>query len=211
MTKRMLALVLVLMMAVSCLAACGSKDTTSTTTKTETKKEDTTTSTTEEEGGEEYVATLPLTDEAVTLSMFIGSDANLTTTGMNWEDTDYFQEMEKRTGVHIEFQIPAAGEDTTAYNLMIASGELTDLISSGYGGTYQDGLDAAVEDGYYVLETRGNDSGVTSPASWIQKYMVSDDAGQRTWLMYTDYITQGNNTRSLVWGWGSPVNTVQAK
>ena len=33
----------------------------------------------------------------------------------------------------------------------------------------------ALEDGYYVLETRGNDFGVTSPASWIQKYMVSDD------------------------------------
>ena len=66
----------------------------------------------------------------------------------------------------------------------------------------------AIEDGYYVLETRGNDFGVTSPASWLQKYMVSDDAGQRTWQMYTDYITQGNNTRSMLWGWGSAVNTV---
>ena len=66
----------------------------------------------------------------------------------------------------------------------------------------------AVEDGYYVLETRGNDFGVTSPTQWLQKYVVKDDASQRTWQMYTDYITQGNNTRSLLWGWGSPVNTV---
>ena len=66
----------------------------------------------------------------------------------------------------------------------------------------------AFEDGYYVLETRGNDFGVTSPASWIQKYMVSDDAGQRTWLMYTDYISQRDNTRSMLWGWGSAVNTI---
>ena len=66
----------------------------------------------------------------------------------------------------------------------------------------------AIEDGYYVLETRGNDFGVTSPTQWLQKYVVKDDASQRTWQMYTDYITQGNNTRSLLWGWGSPVNTV---
>ncbi|MBQ6831400.1 MAG: hypothetical protein IJO28_02075 [Oscillospiraceae bacterium] len=66
----------------------------------------------------------------------------------------------------------------------------------------------AIEDGYYVLQTPGNDFGVTSPASWLQKYMVKDDASQRTWLMYTDYITKGNNTRSLIWGWGSPVNTI---
>ena len=56
----------------------------------------------------------------------------------------------------------------------------------------------------------GNDFGVTSPASWIQKYMVSDDAGQRSWLMYTDYISQRNNTRSMLWGWGIPVNTINS-
>ena len=66
----------------------------------------------------------------------------------------------------------------------------------------------AIEDGYYVLETRGNDFGVKSPTQWLKKYVVKDDAGQRTWQMYTDYIIKGNNTRSLLWGWGSPVNTV---
>ena len=66
----------------------------------------------------------------------------------------------------------------------------------------------AIEDGYYVLETRGNDFGVTSPTQWLQKYVVEDEAGQRTWLVYTDYIKQGNNTRSVIWGWGSPVSTM---
>ena len=67
----------------------------------------------------------------------------------------------------------------------------------------------AIEDGYYVLQTHGNDFGVTSPTQWLKKYVVADDAGQRTWLMYTDYITQGNNTRSVLWGWGSPVGTLE--
>ena len=66
----------------------------------------------------------------------------------------------------------------------------------------------AIENGYYVLETRGNDFGVNSPTQWLQKYVVKDDASQRTWQMYTDYITQGGNTRSMLWGWGSPVDTV---
>ena len=66
----------------------------------------------------------------------------------------------------------------------------------------------AIEDGYYVLETRGNDFGVTSPTQWLKKYVVEDEAGQRTWLVYTDYIKQGNNTRSVIWGWGSPVSTM---
>ena len=66
----------------------------------------------------------------------------------------------------------------------------------------------AIEDGYYVLETRGNDFGVISPTSWLQKYVVKDDAGQRSWRMYTDYIKKGSNSRSMIWGWGSPVNTI---
>ena len=68
----------------------------------------------------------------------------------------------------------------------------------------------AMEDGYYVLETRGNDFGVKSPTQWLKKYVVKDDASQRTWMMYTDYITKGGNNRSLLWGWGSPVNTINS-
>ena len=66
----------------------------------------------------------------------------------------------------------------------------------------------AVEDGYYVLETRANDDSVTSPTQWLKKYVVADDASQRSWLMYTDYLKQGSNTRSMLWGWGSAVNTI---
>ena len=29
-------------------------------------------------------------------------------------------------------------------------------------------------------------------------------------MMYTDYITKGGNNRSLLWGWGSPVNTINS-
>ena len=59
-----------------------------------------------------------------------------------------------------------------------------------------------------MLETRANDDYVTSPTQWLKKYVVADDASQRSWLMYTDYLKQGSNTRSMLWGWGSAVNTI---
>lgn len=150
MKKKLIALLLVLTMATSLLAACGDKKTESTT------GDKTTTTETGSNAGNDVTAevvepgevTLPLTEEPVTLTMFINMDANLSTTGLGYEDTDVFKELEKRTGVHMEFQVPAAGEGTTAFNLMIASGELTDLVT--YATNYPDGLDAAVDDGYYL-------------------------------------------------------------
>ncbi|MBP5304553.1 MAG: hypothetical protein J6Z02_01775, partial [Lachnospiraceae bacterium] len=92
--------------------------------------------------------TLPLTDSGETITIFMNLDGNLASTGLSYEDTDVFKELEKRTGVHVDFQIPASGEATTAFNMMIASGELTDIII--HGAEYPDGLDAAVDDGYYL-------------------------------------------------------------
>ena len=147
--SRLLALVLVLALAVSSLAACGKKEAATNNTETNTSTSDNQGSTNDGGASEDvdYTA-LPFTTEPVTLTMFIGMDANLATAGKSYEDIDFFQEMEKRTGIHLDFQIPASGENTTAFNLMIASGELTDLIT--YAQNYPDGLDAAVEDGYYL-------------------------------------------------------------
>ncbi len=65
----------------------------------------------------------------------------------------------------------------------------------------------AIEDGYYVLDTRGGMS-VKSPTEWLKKYCVTDDASQRSWRVYTDYLDKGGNTRSMVWGWGDAVNII---
>lgn len=92
--------------------------------------------------------TLPLSDEKVTLTMYAGSmDGNFSAVSNDYNENAFFQELEKRTNVHIEFQtVPQGSID--AFNLMIASGQLPDLI---YGpGAYQDGLDAGIDDGYYL-------------------------------------------------------------
>lgn len=92
---------------------------------------------------------LPLTDEPVTLTVFAGLDSNLEGIISDYNENEFFQELEKRTGVHLEFVIPEVGSETEAYHAMIASGNFTDIISHN-GYPYPDGMDAAVDDGYYL-------------------------------------------------------------
>lgn len=75
-------------------------------------------------------------------------DVNFGTVANDYNEGAFFKEMEKRTGVHLEFETPASGEESTAFNLMIASGELPDIICA--ADLYPEGLDAAADDGYYL-------------------------------------------------------------
>ena len=149
-----------------------------------------------------------------TVNAQAASDNNTNYThGGEW--SRYWANFDAATNVDIRIDLNEFHDGDTWYNVSFNAGTMTVSNPRAYKSAEtlnwtksSTNCYFAIEDGYYVLETRGNDYGVTSPASWIQKYMVSDDAGQRTWLMYTDYISQRNNTRSMLWGWGSPVNTV---
>ena len=59
----------------------------------------------------------------------------------------FFQEMEKRTGVHINF-VHNVTQDS--YNLMLTSGEHPDMIVHNAGIVYPGGFDQAVTDGVYI-------------------------------------------------------------
>ena len=96
----------------------------------------------------ESTADLPLVSEPVTLTMFVSLNSGLVGITNDYAETPFFKELEARTGVHIAFNVPPTGEETTAYNLLIASGELPDLI---FGAQkYPGGMDAAADDGYYL-------------------------------------------------------------
>ncbi len=55
----------------------------------------------------------------------------------------------------------------------------------------------AIEDGYYVFSAEGA-AYVSSPTEWLANMPVNS-----TWYVYTDYLRQGGNYRSLVWGIGA--------
>lgn len=155
-SKRALALLLTAMMTAS-LVSCGNNSNTSSTSSSDNPSSSTTSVENEEstDAGEESSTTaeagtvsLPLTEDGVTLSYWVtfpSSGVNIT----DLNENAFYQEMEKRTGVHIEFQLVSSTDVTTGYNLMIASNQLTDLIYTG-ASRHAEGVDAAIDDGYFL-------------------------------------------------------------
>lgn len=66
----------------------------------------------------------------------------------NYAECEVYQEMMKRTGVNLEFIHPAQGEEKTQFNLLVASGDLPDIL--GQMDYYAGGSDASVKDGISI-------------------------------------------------------------
>lgn len=144
--KRLLTLLLAVVMLLGTFTGCGN------TAEEKTEPPQAVAAEPSEQNNQEAsdgTIKLPLTDEPITLTVFAGMDSNLTGIINDYNENGFFKELEKRTGVHLEFIIPAAGTEKEQYNLMIASGEMADIITHN-GYNYPEGLDAAVDDGYYL-------------------------------------------------------------
>jgi putative aldouronate transport system substrate-binding protein len=63
----------------------------------------------------------------------------------NFGESLFYQELDRRTGVHIEFLHPPAGTEAEQFNLMIASRKLPDMIESNYT-VYPGGPEKALDD-----------------------------------------------------------------
>lgn len=150
MFKRLAALLMALALAAT-TAGCGgdkgssaSSDSGNSGTSSETVSSGETSS-----GAEPGSVQLPLTTEPVTLTYWVYADENCAIMKEDYNDNEFYQEMERRTGVHLEFELVAAADRQTNFNLMIASNKLTDLIYAG-ASYYAQGLDAAIDDGYFL-------------------------------------------------------------
>ncbi|MBQ2818274.1 MAG: extracellular solute-binding protein [Clostridia bacterium] len=60
-----------------------------------------------------------------------------------------YQVRAEKTGVTIEFNHPPVGSEQESFNLMIAGGELPDIIES-VESYYKEGIDAGIDDGYFL-------------------------------------------------------------
>lgn len=150
---KFLALLLASLLAFSAFTGCGGNDSSastegssSTSSASEGGESSGEISGTEAEPGE---VALPISDEKITITWFAGMDSSLPTLVDNMNQTPFFQQLEEKTNIHIEFQHPATGNGTTAYNLLFASGDLPDMISHTNPG-YPGGLDACIDDGYIL-------------------------------------------------------------
>ena len=139
--KKLLALILSLLIAVS-LFGCAEKTDDATTTGdsnpentatpaagTSSPEVKTTASTDDVKENQ-----LPIVSEPLTLTYFHYLDGKVSATMASNEEIRCYQEMEKLTGIDIEWIHPPAGQEAEKLNLMIASYDLPDLIYTGWNG-----------------------------------------------------------------------------
>jgi len=81
-----------------------------------------------------------------TLTYWCDIPSAVSTVYNNIGETEFAKELEKKTGVKVEYMHPAAGQETSSLNLMIASDELPDMVEAnwlGHGG----GAASSIEEG----------------------------------------------------------------
>ncbi len=99
----------------------------------------------------------------------------------SFNEMTYYQELERRTGVHVKFVHPPAGQAAEQFNLMVASGSdsLYDMIEYNWID-YAGGPDKAVSDGIIIDMT----DMLEENAPNISKLFKENDTYRR--LSYTD-------------------------
>ena len=146
MKKRGIALLLSLIMTSSVIFGCGSES-------AETGSSETKTVASSDVAVEAGELTLPLTDTKETITVWMTNETTaMAKNGGDYNNNPYYQELEARTNVHVDWQVPAAQTESEQFNLLFTSGNLPDVMyySASQNIAYKDGLDAAVEDGYFL-------------------------------------------------------------
>lgn len=105
-------------------------------------------------------------------------------TAQSNNDVPFYQELEKRCNVELEFIHPAAGQEAEKFNVMCASGEYPDLIEWDFM-TYKGGPQKAVEDGVIIyiddyLDYAPNYKKYLEEHPEVEKQVVTDDGKHYT-------------------------------
>jgi putative aldouronate transport system substrate-binding protein len=140
----MLASVLVILALLVSGCTTAGTTTTGTTTVGTTTSGATTTTTSTQAGPAPYV--LPFVDEPVTLSMFVILDGKAAMSLTSLKDNMTMQRYEEISGIKIDWYHPSSASTTAeALNVMIASGDVTDMIAGINNAS--DGIDTLIENG----------------------------------------------------------------
>lgn len=114
-------LVFVLLVSMTACGNSGSKETVSSEQQTTARQ-------TEEKPADSLE--LPIVTEPLTLTYWVPLANNVAATMKSYNEIAAYKEFEKKTGIHIEFIHVSTSASLDAFNLMIASGNLPDLIET---------------------------------------------------------------------------------
>lgn len=87
--------------------------------------------------------------ELKSLTYWVGLASNVAATLKSFGEMTVYKEMEKRTGVKVEFQHPPVGQEKDQFNLLITGKKLPDVIEYGWTG-YPGGPEKAIKDGKII-------------------------------------------------------------
>ncbi len=80
----------------------------------------------------------PVKDDTASLTYWMSPNPAVTAVYENFGDTAFAKELESKTGIKVEYIHPVAGQEDQSLSLMIASGDMTDIIESSWS-TFQGG------------------------------------------------------------------------
>ncbi len=83
------------------------------------------------------------------LSYWVALNTALTATVTEFKETELAKELEKRTGVGIDYIHPALGQEQEQFNLLVASGQMPDMVYSNWF-EFPGGPDKAINDNYII-------------------------------------------------------------
>ncbi|WP_026486732.1 type 2 periplasmic-binding domain-containing protein [Caldanaerobius polysaccharolyticus] len=118
--KRALIIALCAIFTFSVLTACGSKQSSSRGKSSSSSRGSQSDKITE--------IKLPIVKEPLTLTFWRAMDPKMAATMKDFGEIKAYQEIEKRTGIHIKFLHPPMGQESDQFNLMMASNDLPDII-----------------------------------------------------------------------------------
>lgn len=85
----------------------------------------------------------------VTLKYWVSLHSSVSKTATSLGETPFAKELEKETGIKVQYVHPPQGQASESFNIMIASGDLPDIIEYGWY-TFPGGPEKAIEDGIII-------------------------------------------------------------
>lgn len=128
--KSIISVILCVLLIGLMISGCGSSSDTNTETSSAggTVASSGATGASSQDNGPISEIKLPIVDKPLTLSLWAPLSDKVANTNKNYGELPMFQELEKRTGIHINFMHPPVGQEQDQLNLMLASNDLPDMI-----------------------------------------------------------------------------------
>ena len=145
------------------------------------------------------------TEATETITYWVPLHSNAAQVLTTWNDNEVFQELEKRTGVHVEFIHPPVGQELEKYNLMVASRDLPDIISY----EYPSGADSAIQENIVrplddLMEYNPNLQALMDSDPEIRKQMTTNNGHIWGWGQYNLQENQGDEGQYSIAPWAGP-------